>query len=212
MRIISKFRDYYDIGQSLGFDSDIVYVRNLVDLGSKDYDARSFWYACSGYGDAVPVYIGFCGKIYFALRFPSRGYNTWKTFHGDDATVEYRRNRLMLKQSSSWLERRELEEMRKAESKYLSWFHEHKVPIFAVWGCRAEFAALNPPLGDLEFFRVFDPWSAYQEIAMFIGGVLGSSERATVDIEDKYRIAVHGYDSGSFRAPKNTKPARKRRK
>jgi hypothetical protein len=65
---------------------------------------------------------------------------------------------------------------------------------------------INPLLKDYEFYKVFNTFQAFQEIQMFMGGVLGSKEKEIVQIEDKYKIAQHGFDKWSFRKePKNGK-------
>jgi len=60
----------------------------------------------------------------------------------------------------------------------------------------------NPPLKDYEFYKVRDSFAAFQEIQMFMGGVLGAGEKDIVEIEDKYKIAQHGFDNKSFRRDK----------
>lgn len=58
---------------------------------------------------------------------------------------------------------------------------------------------INPLLKEYEFYKVFDTFQAFQEIQMFIGGVLGNREKDIVVVEDKYKIAQHGFDKWSFR-------------
>jgi len=58
---------------------------------------------------------------------------------------------------------------------------------------------INPVLKDYEFYKIFDSYQAFQEIQMFISGVLGSKEKDIIMIEDKYKIASHGFDKWSFR-------------
>jgi len=60
----------------------------------------------------------------------------------------------------------------------------------------------NPTLKDYEFYKVMDSFTAFQEIQMFLGGVLGTGEKEIVEIEDKYKIAQHGFDNKSFRRDK----------
>ncbi len=57
---------------------------------------------------------------------------------------------------------------------------------------------LNPRLADLQFYRKLNAWQVFQELSMFLGN-LAAPERNTVVIEDKYRIAQHGFDQWSFR-------------
>jgi hypothetical protein len=65
---------------------------------------------------------------------------------------------------------------------------------------------VNPLLKDYAFFKVFDAVQAFQEVQMFMGGVLGRGEKDIVEVEDKYKIAQHGFDKWSFRKePENKK-------
>ena len=58
---------------------------------------------------------------------------------------------------------------------------------------------INPKLKDLQFYKVFDAFTAFQELQMFISGVLGTGEKELIEIEDKYKIGQHGFDKWSFR-------------
>jgi len=59
---------------------------------------------------------------------------------------------------------------------------------------------INPLLKDYEFYKVFDTFQAFQEIQMFLSGVLGNKEKEIVEVADKYKIQQHGFDyKWSFR-------------
>ena len=58
---------------------------------------------------------------------------------------------------------------------------------------------LNPILKDYQFFKIVDSFTAFQDLSMFVSGVMGGQCPPMVEIEDKYRIAMHGYDEQSFR-------------
>lgn len=59
---------------------------------------------------------------------------------------------------------------------------------------------LSPCLKDLQFFKVFDPYTAYQEIAMFVSGVMGGQAPPMVPVSDEVRLEKHGFDrKWSFR-------------
>ena len=63
---------------------------------------------------------------------------------------------------------------------------------------------INPTLNDYQFYKVLDSFQAFQEISMFMGGVLGRGEKEIVEVQDKYKITQHGFDKWSFRKePKN---------
>lgn len=58
---------------------------------------------------------------------------------------------------------------------------------------------LNPPLKNFQFFRVRDTFSAFQDLSMFISGVMGGSAPPMVPISDEIRKEKHGFDEWSFR-------------
>jgi len=64
---------------------------------------------------------------------------------------------------------------------------------------------INPNLNDYEFYKVFDSFQAFQEIQMFLGGVLGNHEKEIIEVADKYKIEQHGFDKWSFRKEKENK-------
>lgn len=53
-------------------------------------------------------------------------------------------------------------------------------------------------LSPLQFYKALNAWQAFQELSMFFGN-LAAPERIPVIIEEKYRIAQHGFDRWSFR-------------
>lgn len=60
-------------------------------------------------------------------------------------------------------------------------------------------------LAPMEFAKAVPPAIAFQEIAMWRGGVLGNDAVNAPDIiDDKIKIAKHGYDKRSFRKDKAT--------
>ena len=67
----------------------------------------------------------------------------------------------------------------------------------------------NPCLRDLSFQKVFDPFMTFQEISMFLGGVLARPDRPMLTITDEVKAQQHGFDKHSFRAMKRDKKPRK---
>ena len=74
---------------------------------------------------------------------------------------------------------------------------EQRLAILS-WEARGDILRICPRLADLQFFRKLDAWQTHQELSMFLGN-LAAPERNVVHIEDKYRIAQHGFDKWSFR-------------
>ncbi len=72
MRIISKFIDYYDCGQSFGIDPSLLYFRSPERCKFRKNDERypTALEACRAVPRCNPVYsfspvlLGFCGKLY----------------------------------------------------------------------------------------------------------------------------------------------------
>jgi len=56
-------------------------------------------------------------------------------------------------------------------------------------------------LKSVEFYRRVPPPQAFQEISMWVGGVMPQSSVPTVEISDKVRAEKHGMDKWSFRRP-----------
>lgn len=61
-------------------------------------------------------------------------------------------------------------------------------------------------LGKMGFARKLDPFTAFQELSMWIGGVLPRPGNPIVEITDeKVKVAKHGMDKWSFRTPPGNK-------
>jgi len=58
---------------------------------------------------------------------------------------------------------------------------------------------LNPILKDIQFYKVFDSYRAFQEISMFISGIMGGKSPPTIEISDEIRKEKHGFDKWSFK-------------
>ena len=58
---------------------------------------------------------------------------------------------------------------------------------------------LNPELKKIEFFKKLDAFTAFQEISMFISGVMGGKSPKMVEISDSDRLSMHGFNEWSFR-------------
>jgi len=97
-------------------------------------------------------------------------------------------------------------------------FFELKSPYFLIRSAKDSFlsdpkvkVSLLPNLSDLMFYKVADPFSAYQDIEQFLGGVLGDTENNIPQIEDKYMVKAKGFDDKSFRNRGNTKKRKQRK-
>lgn len=70
---------------------------------------------------------------------------------------------------------------------------------------------VNPRLKDYSFATQVDPYTAFQELSMYIGNNLASQMDPEVNIPDKLRAESKGFDDWSFRRHKDEskKPRRK---
>ena len=96
------------------------------------------------------------------------------------------------------------------------WLIENKIAIMIYYGHAAwrggrfqirpvDEAVQNPFLKDVEFYKVLDSFTAYQELDMFISGTLPQSTAMPIEISDKDKIPQHGFDKWSFRKMPNSK-------
>lgn len=123
-----------------------------------------------------------------------------------------------------WNPRAELKEGERDPLEGIDWLPLHRqneAPVFEVTACtRDEKRSLgarsyepnqpdlyrlvkNPVLAEVGFQQVFPPFQAYQEIDMYLGGVMGGNGRPMVQLNDKELLMKHGFDGKtSFRKPK----------
>jgi len=60
---------------------------------------------------------------------------------------------------------------------------------------------INPKLKDYEFYKIYNSFQAFQEIQMYLQGVLGNKEKEMINISEKNKLIQYGYDKWSFRNP-----------
>lgn len=93
----------------------------------------------------------------------------------------------------------------------LELFYIHKCPIFAIdidleLMIENKNLILNPSLKDFEFYKCMDTYQVFQELEMYIGGVIGSNGKDTVEVSDESKIVGKGFDlKTSFRKEPGTK-------
>jgi len=216
MLIVSKFHDYYDTAIGFGgVDKTTVYQREQVVLNPHDLtpDYNYFETAKTGCTWELCV-VGFCGKLYPVVkteehhlhRYPMDPTQVKQCFYTEKEVLE-------------WLSR---EDVRRRKRRFYRWwrrgpeidkgamrldkfveldklFLEHKCPIFVK--DQVGIITLNPPLKDSQFFKVFSPFEAYQEIYMYLSGVLGNTNQVATKISDEVMAAKKGFNKWSFRRP-----------
>lgn len=234
MRIISKFKDYYDSSIGYGIDPGIVYKRvdqayQLAHLPRHEAQIVKDVRAAILTPDRIAgelfdhVYVGFCGKIYGGLAYHvgAEGPNVpvSKRTYWDGHFRHYETS-----WQFAWAERdvdpEELVKERRLPGRYgfkqcetmQEWFTRNRhlrvqsnTDIFTKYGI-VSFILHNGQLitdgvlSSVRFQRVLDNFTAFQEISMFISGVLGTfDEVAPEPITDELRAHTKGFDKRSFR-------------
>lgn len=262
MKIFSKFKDYYDIGLSQGYDDHVTFVRDseyVPGISSEifgtpvDYIFRSTKKKHGIYNrsyvvdfkngiryQSAIISLYYCGQYYFGIYlkaykvawgvayFPvpdlDRVFWNYDELKSTMADNDYRIDKsgyyfegekIPLKEAFS-------RKITRSETDYLAANHivialdspgstlieacdiGSLVPSELPRGSR--FLVKNPPLKNIQFFKVKDSYQAYQDIEMYISGTLGVDQVPPVVLSDKERIEKHGMDKWSFRKKgKNSK-------
>lgn len=170
--------------------------------------------------------IGFCGKLYPLINFTYRvmGMETitkW-CYREDDVTDFFHMSKRLMKnhyrdylipKNKDWWKydnhRLNRDYLRYMFEQYtglpnLDIFVEMQVPIFMIsQGTRATDKVptiiTNPCLKDKMFMREIDTVGAFQEIEMFLGGVLGVNNDPPDTISDSVMRDAKGFDDWSFK-------------
>ena len=227
MRIISSFKDYYDSIQKHGQDRSIVYQREQKDFKLASFPYGTHNYSCFGQ-DIKSYTIGFCGKLYNVFKVyiheydkPSY-YKLALTIDEIDEAVnyntqgKYKHQRKKYYQDDKWGQRRQIVKYIEDFSKLSvtpDVFHKLEGPIFVVYPDRlyAEGnirqaltkVVVNEQLSKFEFQRLVDPYTAYQELSMFVGGVLKQATKPVPVPDDETLAEIKGFNKYSFRKDKS---------
>jgi hypothetical protein len=163
--------------------------------------------------------IGFCGKQYIGFKLFYRDYIDnneikYDIIYGYDNIANY-----LDMTKKSYHNNNNFEERynKIINFDYIDIFREFNIPIF-VYEDSVGFSIFNKPikkthinfkfiinpiLKDYEFYKVFDTYQTFQEISMFLGGVLGNNGKDIVEVDNKTKILKYGFDlKTSFRKDK----------
>lgn len=222
MLIVSKYKDYYDSAVGMGVDKSIVYERKEEDIHDKyfyfyeelgykqKYSGISGIYEgilrsfSTGYGwydndfDSMVRVIGFCGKLYPFFEFIEKEKDSEGLITKTSEFV-FDRDKI--------IDRLKLKKGRKAElinewdllvgKDPIEIHRKFNTPVFIHKHGRRNDVQLtiNPVLKDYKFVRVFDPYTAFQEIQMFISGVLSTGDDVDqIKMNEKDKVNQHGFD------------------
>lgn len=87
-------------------------------------------------------------------------------------------------------------------------FTEERCPVFVMqyhgYSKEKNKLVVNGCLKDWQFFKIFDTYTAFQELSMYIGG-MAAPEKEIPDVSDSDMLVAKGYDKWSFRKPPKSK-------
>lgn len=239
MRVISKFNDYYDIGMSYGQDQSLIFHRQenkiIMPDNSWGKEPALFQKDCTNLRNIWElsyrrIIVGFCGEAYLCyyleLTLPHHPFKVSTYAFNEEAVRRFLELWLNEKTylqfleptpKNSWRTRLRLDQVQKVFSlfnpnKFFNYFIDKKIPIFVAQrhlSGRGVVVCENSNLSDVEFYKVIDPYTAYQEISMFIGGVLGVGEPDIIEVSDECKRDGKGFNDQSFKTRAGTKPNRK---
>ncbi len=223
MRIFGG-HDYYDCALSMGIDPTIVLVRGKSksievkkaggSLLSRRLTLRPQWTDTTSGVRIRNVAVAFCGKVYrgvLGMHGLNKAEGIW-TAEKARAFVAQEKKR-SIEVETRWRDTKmTLEEYFtpfEASKELWDYMITNKVSILVEQDPENRYDEqcfdVNPyTLKGLGFAKAVDPYTAFQELSMWIGGVLGGTSPEIVKIkDDKVLIENHGFDKVvSFRGPR----------
>ena len=220
---------YDGVVGTVGIDKTIVYEREIIEIDDntkypemfrgnifgyhkhKNHFLNLDWYGVDSkkYDSCSSFIVGFCGKLYLGWKFY---YEVNDKIYVDDMRTDIIYG---FENAKKHLIKKHWNININDDVEYISHynpielFREINSPIFIYdsdynkinikqYHSHSRFI-INPILKDYEFYKVMDTYTAFQELQMFISGVLGTGEKEIIEVDDKYKIPQHGFDKWSFR-------------
>lgn len=230
MRIKSNFKDYYDGVQRTIFDPSVVYIREQLGYNQgRVYYARYLDRELESIRTGH-VTVGVAGKFYHIVSIggPIKGYEYYYDIDSLDKGYEKHFGKKISQNNAfkSWqnmpTQRADYVEYFKSGGNIFNpvqsekLFHQYKTPLILLgdYGLTAEqyytnetFGLIvNPNLSRLQFFKVMDAVTVFQEIYMYLSGVLAGNNPEIPKVSDEDLITAKGFDlRTSFRKAKENK-------
>jgi len=223
MRIISRFHDFYDVGQRSMMDREVLYMRETQELCGEDkvpeccrvtHDIDMPRNHSGRWAEAALEIIGFCGQLIplVKVRYPDPEQSGWAV-----TKIVYKMEDLpeaaqvIADRLQHWFDSlRFLEMFGTAQEtpalELQKLFLHYRVPIFYIEHTYYPKLILNPSLNDLEFYRFMDPITTFQNVFRFVANDLAINEDPEVNIPDDIMAASKGHGGKySFRTAPGTK-------
>lgn len=237
VRIISPFHDYYDTAQGLGYDPTLIYRREVVEkvVPLERFDSR----VLELYSNlrlrweikATLVVLGFCGRLYPSFLKPGFKVELESVTSRSVSNPVMTREELNAHYDEVRYPGRETKWSRVAFARLCNVMEQQGVsasmdtfralgaPIWLAepcdWAWDKPFSLriyTNIRLANFDFQKHFDAYTAYQEIAMFLGSALATTDDSARTVgSDEVIARAKGFGPESFRssAPSVKKSRRK---
>lgn len=216
MLIVSDFHDFYDTAATFGVDRTVVYNRKTELVAHKSGCYFPQTESTKGVSQIQKFVIGFCGVLYPIISVYKHKTGEHHCFFSAAECLEWAGDGKKLKRSliSMYWGSFNLDDKRQVEhffnpqtwnTSLLPLFSEYNTPIFFYGDIseeRGKNLMLSPKLSTYKFFQVKSPPTAFQEIYMFISGVLGIAARPMIVVSDECKKVSAGHDGEySFKRP-----------
>ena len=86
-----------------------------------------------------------------------------------------------------------------SELKIIEYHRLLNSPIIQYWSPFSPQIIINPKLKDIQFYKKIDAFQMFQNIEMFISGVMGSGKKEIIEVDDIAKRDKHGFDYKSFK-------------
>ena len=225
MIINSNFRDYYDTSNGGWLDKTIVYNRKEEDINDNRFlkrlknniDYIDSTTHSSRDNDIKTIkefsLVGFCGKFYVLYH-----YKKYHTLTDEVIKESYNYNRENIDtyindiDVSKYYLKYNKYKLTKLENLYRNYnnkedytlFIKYKTPILFIDIYKFNIIKKDIKLNDIEFFKVKDSFTAYNDLEIFLSNVILTNEKEPLESTDKIKILSKGFDyKYSFRKEKS---------
>jgi hypothetical protein len=217
--------DYYDCVLAMGIDPTIMLVRGKSKTISVDKAGGSLlnrrlvlkpeWSTERNEVRIHNIAVAFCGKVYRGIQ-GLHGFDKpegiWSAYRAQSFVAQQKKRSVEV--DTRWFDKRDKMTLEQWFTPYESsgdlreYMIANKISILVeeqVLQHEERYFSVNPfTLKKIGFAKAVDPYTAFQELSMWIGGVLGGTSPEIVTIkDDKTLIEGHGFDNQfSFRGPR----------
>lgn len=162
----------------------------------------------------TPFSIVFCGKVYYGIElytvYTLKGEVREYMYTLDQVRTIYRKHGAKLRKKPKyqyrWQNHNKLDNVDdinrylRVDSTHEQFLIDKKIAIGAYeFQPTFDTFTVNPCLKDFGFQKVFSPYQAFQELDMFVSGVLPDTDNAMANISDEDLLKGKGFDCYSFK-------------